>query len=204
MLDLKQGEKLVKLARATVDKELKNSNLKIEDVDDDVLNEKTGVFVTLLNFPEMSLRGCVGFPLSDIPLLEAVQKAAIASALEDERFPKLKTEELKKIIFEVSVLTKPESIQVKDPEEYAEKIEIGKDGLILQNGHFYGLLLPQVPLEFNWSPEEFLDNLCFKAGLSSDWLDDENTRLWKFQSQIFAEKEPRGEVVEVNLSEHVP
>ena len=204
MFGLKQGEKLVKCARLTVENNLKLGKSNTEKIVDDELNQKTGVFVTILTFPERDLRGCVGFPLGSLPLYEAVQKAAIASAFEDGRFPKLKQNELEKIIFEVSVLTKPESIQGKEPKDYAKKIEIGKDGLILQNGPFYGILLPQVPLECKWNVEEFLDNICYKASLTPDWLYDENTRLWKFQSQIFAEKDPKGEVIEIKLSEHAP
>jgi len=199
MLELKQGEKLVKLARSTVERTIKDRNLRIVKIVDEALNEKTGVFVTILTFPERTLRGCVGFPRGDMSLLEAVQKAAVASAFEDQRFPKLKEEELKKVIFEVSVLTKPESIQVKDPKEYAEKIEVGKDGLILQNGPFYGLLLPQV-WELIPTVEEFLQHLCYKASLTSDWLYDENTRIFKFRVQAFQETEPDGDVVEVKFT----
>jgi len=204
MLDLQQGKKLVKLARSTVEKKIKEGKFEIEKVEDRELNEKRGIFITIQKFPEKTLRGCIGFTSEEFPIYEGVQKAAFSSAFEDQRFSPIKKENLNKIIFEVSILTKPKSIQVKDPEEYAKKIEIGKDGLMLQNGPFTGLLLPQVPLEFNWKVEEFLDNLCFKAGLTSDWLHDENTRLWKFQSQIFAEKEPKGEIVEIKLAKHVP
>ena len=204
MVDLQQGKKLVKLVRSTVEKKIKEGKFEIEKVDDKELNERRGVFVTIQSFPEKTLRGCIGFTSRDFPIYEGVQRAALSSAFEDPRFPPIRKENLNKIIFEVSILTEPESIQVKDPEEYSKKIEVGKDGLILQNGPFSGLLLPQVPLEFKWNVEEFLDNLCFKAGLTSDWLHDENTRLWKFQSQIFAEKKPRGEVIEVKLTEHVP
>lgn len=204
MLDLQQGKKLVKLARYAVERKAREGKFEIKKFDDKELSEKAGVFVTIQNFPEKTLRGCIGFTSGDFPIYEAVQKAAFCSAFEDSRFSQIKKEDLSRIIFEVSILTKPESIQVKDPEEYAKKIEIGKDGLILQNGPFSGLLLPQVALEFNWSAEEFLDNLCFKSGLTSDWLYDENTRLWKFQSQIFAEKKPRGEIIEIELTKHAP
>lgn len=203
MLELEQGKKLVKLARSTVEKKIKEGKFEIGKTDDKELNEKRGVFVTIQIFPEKTLRGCIGTTSGDLSIYEGVQKVALSSAFEDSRFPPVKKENLDKIIFEVSLLSKPESIQVKDPDEYAKKIEIGKDGLILKNGPFSGLLLPQVPLEFKWNASEFLDNLCFKAGLTSDWLHDENTRLWKFQSQIFAEKSPKGEIVEIKLAEHV-
>jgi uncharacterized protein (TIGR00296 family) len=197
MLSFEQGKKLVELARKTVENYLEGRKFEIEKVDDEKLKEKRGVFVTIEKFPEKSLRGCVGFPYATLALYEAVQRAAFSSAFEDSRFLPLKKEELDKVIFEVSILTKPELIKVKDPKEYFKKIKIGKDGLILQNGPFSGLLLPQVPKEFNWCVEEFLENLCYKAGLTPDYIYDKNTKIWKFQAQIFAEKEPKGKVIEL-------
>jgi uncharacterized protein (TIGR00296 family) len=197
MLSFKAGIKLVKLARVTVEKYLENRKFLLEKISDKELNKKRGVFVTIETYPEKNLRGCIGFPYPTLPLCEAVQRAAISSAFEDPRFPPLEKEELDKIIFEISVLTKPELIRVKNSKEYSNKIEIGKDGLILQNGPFSGLLLPQVCLQFNWSAEEFLENLCYKSGLSPDYIHDKNTKIWKFQCQIFAEESPKGKIVEL-------
>jgi len=198
MLNLERGKKLVKLARAAVENCFKSKKLVIEKTGDKILNEKRGVFVTIETYPAKKLRGCIGYPYAVLPLYEAVQRASRASAFEDARFNPLKKEELDDIIFEVSVLTVPKPIQVKDPKEYTDKIEIGKDGLVLQNGPFSGLLLPQVATEFNWDVEEFLENLCYKAGLTPEWIYDKNTRIWKFQAQIFSEKDPRGEVTETD------
>lgn len=198
MLSLEQGKKLVKLARETVENYLEKKEFKIKKIDK-MLKEKRGVFVTIENFPDKSLRGCVGFSHPTLPLYEAVQRAAFYSAFEDSRFLPLRKEELNKVIFEISVLTKPELIKIKNPKEYLEKIKIGKDGLILQNGPFSGLLLPQVPLQFNWNVEEFLENLCYKAGLTPDYIYDKNTKIWKFQAQIFSEKEPNGEIIELKI-----
>jgi len=200
MLSLDQGTNLVKLARKTVLKYFEKRKFTLEKVDDKVLNERRGVFVTIENYPDNSLRGCIGFPFGEKRLYEAVQKAAYSSAFEDKRFFPLKKEELNKVIFEVSVLTGPELIYVKDPKEYLEKIEIGRDGLIISNGLFSGLLLPQVALRFNWDVKEFLDNLCFKAGLTPDRIYDKNTNLWKFQTQVFSEERPNGNVMD--LTEH--
>ena len=79
-----------------------------------------------------------------------MQRASFSAAFCDPRFLPLKEDEVVHVIFEVSVLTKPELIEVKTPKEYPKKIEIGKDGLIVEHGIFKGLLLPQVPLEFKW------------------------------------------------------
>lgn len=197
MLNLENGKKIVELARKTVERYFEDKKLVIEKIDDRTLNEKRGVFVTIETYPDKKLRGCIGYPHSILPLYEAVQRAAYSSAFEDPRFENLKKEELNKIIFEVSVLTTPRLIKVKDTKEYVKKIEIGKDGLIIENGPFSSLLLPQVATEFNWNTREFLENLCFKAGLTPDFIHDRNTKIWKFQAQIFSEKKPKGEVVQL-------
>jgi hypothetical protein len=195
MFTLEEGKSLIKLARNTLEKYF-NGKFVLEKTEKKKLNENRGVFVTIETFPEKNLRGCIGFPLPTLPLFEAVQRAAISSASEDPRFPPIEKEELKKIVFEISVLTKPELIQVKNSKEYSKKIEIGKDGLIIQNGPFSGLLLPQVPVEWNWNAEEFLENLCLKACLTPDYIHDKNTKIWKFQAQIFSEEEPYGKIIE--------
>ncbi len=81
----------------------------------------------------------------------------------------------------------------------ASSIEIGKDGLIVEQGFYKGLLLPQVPVEQGWDKEEFLSNTCMKAGLLADAWFEKNTKISKFSGQIFTEVEPRGEIKEKNL-----
>jgi uncharacterized protein (TIGR00296 family) len=195
MLNLPSGAKLVKLARKSVENFFENKKLKTEKVSDAKLKEKRGVFVTIETYPEKNLRGCVGIISKHYELHEGVQRAAVSAAFEDTRFPPLKKEELEKIIFEVSILTEPELIKVKKPDEHFEKIKIGEDGLIIQNGPRSGLLLPQVATDFGWDAKEFLDNLCFKAFLTPDYIFDKNTKLWKFQTQIFSEEKPRGKII---------
>jgi len=202
MLSLEEGKILVRLARSALEKFFEKGRLEIEKVKNKALGERKGIFATIETFPEKILRGCIGFPSPSSPLFETVQRAAYCSAFEDTRFDPLRKEELNNIVFEISVMTTPELIEVKNPKEYFKKIEIGKDGLILMNGPNGGLLLPQVPLLFGWDVEEFLENLCYKSNLTPDWIYDKNTRIWKFQCQIFAEKEPRGEVSEVKSTKH--
>jgi uncharacterized protein (TIGR00296 family) len=195
MLNSYYGEKLVKLARASVENFFKNKKFILQKISDKELKEKTGIFVTIQTFPEKDLRGCIGMISGPYELWEGVQRVAVSSAFEDSRFPPLQKDELEEITFEVSILTKPELIKAKNPKEYFEKIKIGEDGLIIQNGPYSGLLLPQVATEFNWDVKEFLDNLCFKACLTPDYIFDKNTKLWKFQTQIFSEEKPRGKII---------
>jgi uncharacterized protein len=198
LISLIEGAELVRLARVAVEKYLQESIIVKSEKH---TLEKAGVFVTL-NYVTSSkkeyLRGCIGFPLPEKPLYQGVVEAAIAAATEDPRFPPLDRQELNNIIFEVSVLTSPQQISVS-PAEYGKEIEIGRDGLILQWRFGSGLLLPQVPVELKWNVEEYLANICYKAGAPPDvWLDP-SSKLYKFQAVVFKEVEPKGEVVQLGI-----
>lgn len=147
--------------------------------------EDLGVFVTLKINNE--LRGCIGYPGPYYPLNQAIMNAARAAAFEDTRFDPLTEEEFKKVKLEISVLTKPKLIEVKDYHEYLRKIEVGRDGLIIEYGPNSGLLLPQVPTEWGWDTEEYLENLCYKAGLSKDEWKEPGVKIFAFQAIIFSE-----------------
>ena len=199
MISVIEGDELVRLARTAVEKFL-NESVIIKPGSE--IPEKAGVFVTL-NYITRSgiehLRGCVGFPLPEKPLYQGVIEAAIAAATEDPRFPPLDSQDLNNIIFEVSILTPPEQIRVSNIADYRKEIEIGKDGLILRWRFGSGLLLPQVPIELKWDVEEYLANICYKAGAPPDvWLDP-NTTLYKFQAIVFKEVEPKGQIIRVAL-----
>jgi uncharacterized protein (TIGR00296 family) len=199
LLSLQDGRTLIKLARKTVENFLEKGKFELMKVSESnkALQKKSRAFVSIHTYPEHVLRGCVGFT-APFPLWEVMQRAAYAAAFKDPRFPPITKEELEKVVFEVSTLTEPEELKC-NPSEYANNIEIGKDGLIIQCGSRSGLLLPQVAIEQNCAPEEFLGQVCFKAGLTPDYLYDKSTKLWKFQAQIFAENEPNGEVEEIKF-----
>ncbi|MFX1502655.1 MAG: TIGR00296 family protein, partial [Promethearchaeota archaeon] len=97
---------------------------------------------------------------------------------------------------EISILTPPKLIEVNSPDEYVDKIVIGRDGLIAEKGMRRGLLLPQVPVDHdrNWDVETFLSQTCSKAWLDSDAWREKNTKIYSFQAILFEEREPRGEV----------
>ena len=184
----------VRLARKSIETYLVNKKI-IKDRLNGVFREKRGVFTTLTK-NEM-LRGCIGFPYPIKRLDEAIIESAIAAATEDPRFPPVKIEEMDDIVVEVTVLTQPEKLDVR-PIDLPKHVEIGKHGLIIKKGFFSGLLLPQVAVEHNMDAEEFLSQTCMKAGLSPDcWLTD--VEVYRFEGQIFKEKEPRGEIVEVDI-----
>ena len=64
-------------------------------------------------------------------------------------------------------------------------MEIGRHGLIMSRDGRSGLLLPQVPVEWQWDRETFLAQTCVKAGLPRDaWRDPATTILW-FEAVVF-------------------
>ena len=202
-LSLEEGGFLIRLARKAIEKFV--STLSPPSVPEEypkALSNKKGVFVTILTYPNEELRGCIGIVYPIKPLVKGVIEAA-CSAAQDPRFEPLTKEELKKVILEVSVLSEPKEIVVEEPNDFVNKIAIGKDGLLLVYEGYSSVFLPQVPVEQNWNVKEYLENLCLKAGLPFDaWL-FYPIKLYKFQAQIFKEVEPEGKVVEVNLSERL-
>jgi len=199
MLNLDEGKKAVVFARNVIEEFVKTGKNPKDDLKG-VFAEKQGAFVTIHTYPEHDLRGCIGIPLPVMSLKEAIMEGA-QSATHDPRFPPLEEVEFNNIIIEVTILTKPELIKVNKPEDYLKQIEIGRDGLIVEQGFFKGLLLPQVPGEQGWDKEEYLSHTCMKAGLMPDAWFDKNTKIYRFSGQIFTETGPRGKIKEKKLNE---
>lgn len=211
---LEDGQFAVKLARKAVKTYIETGET-ISPPEDfpETFREKSGVFVTLKTITnkgekiEKELRGCIGYPLPHLPLIEAIIDSAINSATRDSRFyppfgpGPVTSEELANIVFEVSILTPPELLTVETPDEYLEKIKIGRDGLIAERGNFRGLLLPQVPVEWKWNVEEFLEHTCNKAYLPTDCWKKPDTKIYAFQGIIFEEVEPEGEIRQKEINE---
>jgi AmmeMemoRadiSam system protein B/AmmeMemoRadiSam system protein A len=173
-------EELLKLARTAIAEYLKTGNIPDYETDDPVLTRRAGAFVTLKKGDE--LRGCIGRLWADEPLYRGVQEMAVAAATSDPRFPPLTPEELHGLNIEVSLLSPLR--RVTD----IRQIEVGTHGLVIVKAGRQGVLLPQVPVEQGWDREEFLDNLCLKAGLTPDCWADQPT-LYAFTAVVFGETE---------------
>ncbi len=130
-----------------------------------------GAFVTLyvpqgknLQAPteSMQLRGCIGNIYSTLPLSQLISDLAIKAATRDPRFSPLLEDELANVLIEISILS---PLQVV---EDIDEIQIGVHGLLITCRGQRGLLLPPVPVKYGWGREEYLRNLCYKAGLPED------------------------------------
>jgi uncharacterized protein (TIGR00296 family) len=160
---------------------------------------QAGVFVSIHNFlaDGNTLRGCIGFPLPRGEFYSSLEEAAVAAATQDPRFMPISEEELDKVIFEVSVLSLPELINVTKPADYLDAVKIGVDGLMLNWGEYSSLLLPQVAAEFKWAADEYLNNLCYKAGLPPDMWMHQDVKIYKFRCSVYGESTPRGGIYRV-------
>jgi hypothetical protein len=136
-------------------------------------------FVTL--HLDGALRGCVGSPQAERPLISDVAINGFAAAFHDHRFPKLTAAERERLAISVSVLTAPQAMRFAGEDDLLAQLHPGEDGLIIRSGPHRSLFLPQV-----WSslpqPRDFLGHLKVKAGLQrDDWPAD--LMAWRFSAR---------------------
>ncbi len=186
----KEREVLLKLARDTVTAAVNKRplpNPNAADLPPDV--QKDGAcFVTLQN--RGRLRGCIGNMIAQGPLYQAVIHNAVSAATEDYRFADdpVTPREVPELHVEISYLTPMKRIG------NVNEVIIGRHGLYIVLGGRRGVLLPQVAWERGWSREEFLRQVCHKAGLPPDAWKDPRAELYSFEAEVFGEPEPKTKV----------
>jgi AmmeMemoRadiSam system protein A len=151
----------VKLARATLEAYVRNGKrIEIPDwVPEEFRKKRAGVFVSLKKHGV--LRGCIGTigPVR-VNLAEEIIYNAISSGTQDPRFPAIKPEELKELVYSVDVLGEAEKI------ETMEQLDVKRYGVIVTSGFRRGLLLPD--LEGVDTPEMQVAIALQKAGIHRD------------------------------------
>jgi uncharacterized protein len=200
---LQEGEELVRTARYVVESFASSVRFSRWIAEERLARytPRHGVFVTIEHYPTRTLRGCIGFPTALKPMKELLVDAAISAASEDPRFVPVSHMELEHIVVEVNVLSEPVRIASRSPEGIKRQIKVGRDGLIIRHGYDGGLLLPIVAIENKWKTEEFLEQVCIKAGFPPNRWKGPGVTLEKFTSQVFRERSPRGRVEEIVLGQ---
>ena len=141
LIDLKKQKEdcYIKLARQTIEEYIRTGNTPklTNNIDNELLNNKSGVFVSIHKFG--SLRGCIGtiLPIHNCIAEEIIQNAISASS-KDDRFPPITKEELDYLDIKVDVIKEPELILSK------EELDVKKYGVIVSSGYKRGLLLPDL------------------------------------------------------------
>jgi len=177
-LNEEQQKALLYLARQAIAHYLETGEKLKDNQLEFSLAEERGAFVTLKVSGE--LRGCIGYPLPFKPLSETVIDAAVSAAAQDFRFQSIEKSELDETKIEISVLSSPRRI------EDISELQVGEHGIIISKSGKKGLLLPQVPIEWGWDRETFLEHGCLKAGLDGNaWKKDVTIEI--FSAQVFSE-----------------
>jgi len=156
-----------------------DSDLKDLDLTDN-LRRPAGVFVTLK--AALQLRGCIGTIVAQMPLYQAVIENTMNSAARDLRFPPLRAEELPSTRIEISVMSP--LVKVASLSE----VVVGRDGLMIRAVGRSGVFLPQVPVEWRWNKQQYLEELGVKAGLGRDGYKRKDAEFWRFTAQVFKER----------------
>jgi len=171
-----ERERLLRLAREAIAAHVGGTAAPASDRSG-ALARKGGAFVTLTI--RGALRGCIGRVAADEPLGDVVPSCAVA-ACGDSRFDPVTAAELANLELEISLLGPLEAVAG------AADVEVGRHGLVVEQGWHRGLLLPQVATEHGWDRETFLAETCRKAGLPCDaWK--QGARLWRFEAEVFTE-----------------
>lgn len=187
-LTLEEKQTLLRLAREAMECGVRGKKLASLDLRSlsPHLREQGASFVTLTIRGQ--LRGCIGALEARQPLATDVREHAIAAALEDPRFPPVREDELSRIQIEVSRLTRPLPLEYKDAADLLSKLRPHVDGVILRDGARRATFLPQV-----WdkipNPADFMDNLCYKMGVSDNTWRIKHLEVLVYQVEEFHEHE---------------
>jgi AmmeMemoRadiSam system protein A len=179
---------LLRLAREAMERGVQGEKLSPLDETSLPLNlrEKGSSFITLTIQGE--LRGCIGALEPYQSLAEDVREHAVAAALKDPRFPAVRIEELNGIQIEVSRLTHPIPLDYTDANDLLSKLRPHVDGVILRDDMTgrRGTFLPQVWEKIS-DPAEFLNNLCFKMGMSENAWRSRHLEVHTYEVEEFHE-----------------
>ena len=179
MIDAEDQRRLLSLARRAIEARVRREPPPAPDRGG-ALELPRSAFVTIHCHGD--LRGCLGRLDPDEPLATTVAQLAASVSDSDPRFEPLRPGELDAVDVEISVLT-PE----REVASIAD-VEVGRHGLIVDQGGRRGLLLPQVATEYGWDAETFVSQTCVKAGLPADaWR--RGARILVFEAQVFGESD---------------
>ncbi len=183
-MDIKNQKKLLALARKVLENEFFKGRNDLDIYDIELFQQQNGVFVTLLK--KGNLRGCIGRIESELSLYQNVIDLSKAAAFDDHRFDKLSSKELKDIVIEISLLTIPKEVEGISSFDKIMKIRPKKDGVVLTANGKRATFLPQV-----WDSipirEDFISDLCRKAGLSKHFWKENLINLSTYQVEYFKE-----------------
>ncbi|MDH5560447.1 MAG: AmmeMemoRadiSam system protein A [Deltaproteobacteria bacterium] len=179
-----QQENLLRLAREVLENRLLGLSKNLEKYNLPEFKAKRGIFVTLSK--KKKLRGCIGRIEAKDSIYNNVIYLAQAAAFDDPRFEALEASELKQVKIEISILSEPKKVKGRTNFEKMARIRPQVDGVILSAGGRESTFLPQV-WESVKTIDEFIGELCRKAGLDKDYWEYHEVGLSVYQVDHFSE-----------------
>jgi len=174
-------KKLLEHARLAIEHYLDSSDYYYEVPKTSILGKKHGIFLTI--FVDDNLRGSLGYVDSEQCVMESVVELAQALCDGSERYPKLKKYELPYLTIRIDIFSALKQIYGKD------EIEIGKHGLYVKHMDSEGLIFPHEAVERNFDEVIFLNEVCQKAGLPSFKWEDDECKVYIFDTNVFSDQE---------------
>ena len=181
MLNEDEGRRLLRVARRALERHLAIKSRDEASAAAPIHVATGGLFATLKRAG--SLRGCIGYLVASGDLVALTERAVVAAATSDPRFPRVEPDEVPELRIGLSILTPSE------PVHSLEEIEIGRHGVIVERGGARGLLLPQVAAERGWDRERFLGEASLKAGLSEFAWREPGSAISRFAAELFEEED---------------
>ncbi|MBF0446903.1 MAG: AmmeMemoRadiSam system protein B [Magnetococcales bacterium] len=141
------------------------------------LQQKRGVFISITNGNE--LRRSLGTITPSKSLYRMVLDNVIAAVRQSGGFSPLTAAEFPHLTLKIRTISALEKLS--SPQSF----ELGRHGLVLENGKHSAAYLPNIPIEKGWTVEETLRNLSITAGLTATAWQDAETHLLVFTVQSY-------------------
>ena len=148
------------------------------------LSAPRGCFVTLKQHG--TLRGCIGQIGAQLPLQRAVVENAASAAVRDPRFLPVAPREVDELRIEISVLSVPQPLAFKSPDDLLRQLQPHRDGVVLKIGGRLSTYLPQV-WESIPDKVDFLNSLAEKAGCAPEAWRGPEVGVSLYQVESFQE-----------------
>jgi len=192
-LSYEDGARAVELARESVESYVLHGQREQPGSMRDAFYARTGALVRLQSTRgREQLRGCAGAYRGSDQLGHAIVDAAIEAASDDSCGSEVEPAELSNLTVSVCIVCN--TVLTNDP---LADLELGTHGVAIDSGTDRGWLYPTLPVENDWSGEEYLTRACRKAKLPPfDWREGE-TVVTLFEGQVFRERPDGGSVEEL-------
>ena len=189
-LTFEDGDRAVELAREAVESYVLHGQREHPGSMRDAFYARTGAFVRLQSTRGRGrMRGCAGSYRGKDQLGHAIVDAAIKAASADTGGSEVEPKELESILVSACIVS--EVTLTKDP---VADIELGRHGVAIDRDGKHGWLYPTIPVENDWSVEQFLSRVCRKAKLSPTAWQEEETMVTLIDGQVFRERADGGSV----------